>query len=224
MSKFCFKKYLLLFVAALFFASTFATVSCATVSNGTGVKSNYKNSQLNMSEYEGTLISADKLKSWLDNGMRTEDGKPVVVIERTSGVSGVDYDSDGKPDYIPGSVISPFGSLQEVRSDGPVNNVSMILSGPTMNRRLQEYGITKDTVVVFTGVPGYIITRGWWTFYYWGFSEENIKVLDGGTKAYFDAGYYTTNEPKIVKSSSFKISDLPDKSIRVERIDNVNIV
>ncbi len=216
MSKFCSKKYLLSLITALIFAITaFLTVSC-----GTGGGSDYdENPQSSTYNDADTLISVDELKSWVDNSMRTEDGRPVVVIER----SDVDYDNDNKSDYIPGSVISPFGSLQETRSDGPVSNTAMILSGAKMNAVLQDCGITKDTVVVFTGEPGYVITRAWWTFYYWGFSEENIKVLDGGTKAYFNAGYFTTNEPKIVKPSSFKISDLPYDSIRGERIDEARV-
>lgn len=220
MSKFCPKKHLLSLITVLIFAvSSFVMVSC-----GSGGGSGYdENPSTNYYKDADTLISVEKLKSWVDNGMKTEDGKPVVVVERSFSDSGTDYDNDSNPDYIPGSVVSSFGSLQETRSDGPVNNPSMILSGPNMNSVLQDCGITKDTVVVFTGEPGWIITRGWWTFYYWGFSEENIKVLDGGTKAYFNAGYYTTNNLKDPQPSNFEISDLPYASDRAERIDEARV-
>lgn len=207
------KQLLTMISALILFSSSLVLVSCNSGSDS------YSDPTSSYLEDEETLISVGQLKTWYDNGMKTEEGHPVLVIERMR----KDYDNDSKYDFIPGSVVCLFGELQETRNDGPVNNVSMIASGSKMDSILSNLGITKDTVIVFTGQPGYQITRAWWTFYYWGFHESKIKILDGGTPAWVNAGHPTTNSEKIVTPSGFKISDLPYPEARVKRVDEARV-
>lgn len=213
--KFSLKQLLILFSTLLLLSSSLILVSCNSGSDS------YSDPTSSYLKSDDTLISVAQLKQWYDNGMKTEEGHPVLVIERTP----KDYDNDTKNDFIPGSVVCLFGELQETRSDGPVNNTSMIASGSKMDSIVSNLGITEDTVIVFTGQPGYQITRAWWTFYYWGFPESKIKVLDGGTRAWYNAGsgYPTTNNQKIVTPSGFKISDLPYPEARVKRVDEARV-
>jgi 3-mercaptopyruvate sulfurtransferase SseA len=84
-------------------------------------------------------------------------------------------------------------SLHELRAEGPVNSTMnstavsarMVVSGATIDTMLQNMGVTKDTVIVLTSkkAPTFNLTRLWWELYYWGFSEKNIKILDGGVAA-----------------------------------------
>lgn len=216
--KFSLKQLLILFSTLLLLSSSLILVSC---NSGADSYSDPTSSYL---KSEDTLISVAQLKEWYDNGMKTEEGYPVLVIEIIERQP-TDYDNDSKntPDYIPGSVVRSFLDLQETRSDGPVNNTSMVASGSKMDSIISNLGIEEDTVIVFTGQPGYQITRAWWTFYYWGFPESKIKVLDGGTPAWIDAGYPTTNNQKIVTPSGFKISDLPYPEARVKRVDEARV-
>lgn len=211
--KFSLKQLLVLFSTLLLLSSSLILVSCNSGSDS------YSDPTSSYLKSDDTLISVAQLKQWYDNGMKTEEGYPVLVIERQP----KDYDNDTKSDFIPGSVVCNFGELQETRSDGPVNNISMVASGSKMDSIISNLGITEDTVIVFTGQPGYQITRAWWTFYYWGFPESKIKVLDGGTRAWYNAGYPTTNSEKIVTPSGFKISDLPYPEARVKRVDEARV-
>lgn len=208
----------LIFISLLtVIASVFFLISC-----GSDGADSYKKPGSSYFADENTLITVDTLKKWYENGMKTEDGNPVLVVEMEAS----DYDKapDNRSDYIPGSVSITSAELQATRSDGPVFNDSMIASGSQMDGVLSKYGITKDTVIVFTGKqPSYAPERAWWTFYYWGFSKKNIKLLDGGTPLWYKKKYPMTTDIKKVTPSSFKIQDLPYDSERVKRIDEARV-
>ena len=55
----------------------------------------------------------------------------------------------------------------------------MVLSGATMDTLVKKYGIDNNTTIVFTGGSILHATRAYWTFRYWGFQKDKLKVLDG---------------------------------------------
>lgn len=97
--------------------------------------------------------------------------------------------------HIPGAqlVISHAGSVVHDRNEGPMETEHQIGSGHEVEKLLRGYGIQTSDVLVLTSSQQNPWTgcaaRLWWTLYYWGFAPEKIRYLDGGTRAYAEAGY-----------------------------------
>lgn len=125
--------------------------------------------------------------------------------------------------HIPGArlVVSHAGYLVHNRNDGPIESEHKVGSGPAVSKLLQEQGIQKDDVIVivssqqnpWTGCA----SRLWWTLYYWGFPTEKVLTLDGGTRAYAEAGYplQTGTAQLPVTPSKISVTDNP-----IRRIDS----
>lgn len=178
-----------------------------------------------------TTIDAATVKSWVENGMMTESGQRVVVIDCVPNPAGVFPNSDmdswfagdvGKikvnmaaqyggttaPQYkmidmlngagylghIPGAIINVSHEGYEVtaRNDGPILADHEVGTGSLIDQMIQDSGITKDDVLVFTtsrlDYPGFCPARLWWTLRYWGIARDHLLVLNGGNKAYVNAG------------------------------------
>ncbi|WP_160295204.1 sulfurtransferase [Geobacter sp. OR-1] len=130
---------------------------------------------------------------------------------------------DGMLGHIPGArlVISHAGSVVQDRNDGPMEAEHEIGTGSAIDKLLQQHGIQKNDVIVlvssqqnpWTGCA----SRLWWTMYYWGFPTENILTLDGGTRAYAEAGFSLKKgtEQSTVTPSNISVADN-----RTRRIDS----
>ena len=143
---------------------------------------------------QNILIDAPTLKSWVDGGYVNNSNafdKPSVVILNRSG-----------GDFIPGAQY--WGTRGIERYDGPILSGNMVLDGATMDALMQEYGITKDTTIVFTDGA----QRIYFTFWYWGFPEDQLKILNGGRAAWTAYGYELTAEEPVVEPSTLCVSDL----------------
>lgn len=158
-----------------------------------------------------TLISPAELDEWIANGFITDDGDPVVIIDISS-VFGTDA-------TIPGSFVGANVGYanNEVRDEGPLkasesaNTTAsqMVLSGETVDTILSKTGAGEDTIIVFVQKTGIntALTRVWQMFYYWGFSETKLKILDGNVSAVSTAAVgqnWATPE-----SGDFSVKDLP---------------
>ena len=121
------------------------------------------------------------LGNWIANGFVTENGKPVIVIDISSNF--------GVAKTIPGSYQgTAIGYVNaDTRDEGPVNSSAAVgntasqnvISGATVDAMLKGTGATSESVIVFANGAGINtnLTRVWWAFYYWGFSQANIKIL-----------------------------------------------
>ena len=84
--------------------------------------------------------------------------------------------------------------LTMTREEGLGPAGSMMLSGPRMDALVQKLGIDGATTVVLTIPRGstdndtYQLSVAYWTFRYWGFSRERVKILNGGDDAWDVAG------------------------------------
>lgn len=119
--------------------------------------------------------------------------------------------------HIPGSqvVVSHAGSVVRDRNEGPLEMEHQVGSGEQINKLLQSHGIQKDDLIVlvssqqnpWTGCAA----RLWWTLYYWGFAQEKLHYLNGGTRAYAEAGYPLQQgiEEAAVAPSKISIADNP---------------
>jgi len=178
-----------------------------------------------------TVVDAATVKAWVDNGMKTDSGQRVVIIDCVPNPAGVYPNSDmdswfagdvGKikvnmaaqyggttaPQYnvidtlndlgylghIPGAIINVSHEGYEVtaRNDGPILADHEVGTGSLIDQMIQGSGITKDDVLVFTtsrlDYPGFCPARLWWTLRYWGIARDHLLVLNGGNKAYVNAG------------------------------------
>jgi len=161
---------------------------------------------------QGSLLSAEKLKSWIDNGYKDDNGNKVVMLDTSSGkFARSDYDSG----HIPGAHYVDFSNeLTKTRSDGPIDVALMVADGPQFDAHIQKYGIDNNTTVVFTGHHIFWTLRAYWTYRYWGFPQSRLFVLNG--KATTDKSVWTaagyvleTVEPASPTPSTFSVSIWP---------------
>lgn len=167
------------------------------------------------------LIDAETLKSYIDAGYVTPDGKKVLILHVAA--------QDGA---LPATTIRGAYGLasdsyfMEGRSDGPITDGAMVVSGAKMDSFLRAYGIDMNTLVVLTskgllesGSHSQMLARAFWTFKYWGFSNNSVKILDG-TDSYFGSLYPELMEAfryGMPQPSTFSVKDLPGQRMDIYR-------
>ncbi|MDD2582277.1 MAG: rhodanese-like domain-containing protein [Desulfuromonadaceae bacterium] len=148
------------------------------------------------------------------------------LSDQYGGTTSAQYKSfNGMPEsmfgHIPGAIpnVSHEGYEVAVRNDGPIDAEHEVGTGTLISQMLQKYGVTKDDVIVIStsryDYPGFCPSRLWWTLYYWGFAKENIRVLNGGNKAYAMKGYPLQKGVTlpVVTPSSFDVAQLPQRHL-----------
>jgi len=152
------------------------------------------------------LIEAATLKQWLDEGkVNNQDPATrdkVVVLEVTTSAA---YATS----HIPGALLmNSSGELTMTRMEGVAPMTTMILDGTTMDTLIKRSGINGNTTVVFTvnkGGSWLNIARAYFTFRYWGFPKERLKVLNGGDNAWEDAGFTLDAVTPTVAASTYSV-------------------
>ena len=120
------------------------------------------------------LISPATLKAWMDAGLVNGTGYDRVVI--------IDLDTTGNyttVGHIPGARWLDAARLSENRVEGPAVSSTEVATGARMDVLITELGITRNTTIVFTGGSYFYPARAYYTFRYWGFPKNRLKVLDG---------------------------------------------
>ena len=148
------------------------------------------------------------------------------LSDQYGGVTSPLYKSfNGMPDsmfgHIPGAIpnVSHEGYEVAVRNDGPIEADHEVGTGALISQMLQKYGVTKDDVIVIStsryDYPGFCPSRLWWTLYYWGYAKENIRILNGGNKAYAMAGGALQKGVTLplVTPSTFNVTELPQRHL-----------
>jgi len=133
------------------------------------------------------LVSAEALAAEL-----AEDPAPVLldVRWRLGGPPGIDSYRRG---HLPGAV---FADLDRDLAGPPGPAGRHPLPDPAgFQAAMRAAGVSQDRpVVVYDDRDATIAARGWWTLRYFG--HEDVRVLDGGYRAWADAGLgVTTAEP-----------------------------
>ncbi|MFO1196527.1 MAG: selenite/tellurite reduction operon rhodanese-like protein ExtH [Burkholderiaceae bacterium] len=127
------------------------------------------------------LIEPATLKQWIDEGkVNNADpaylDKVVVVTVATA--------AQYAAQHVPGSLLLDAGSqLAITRLDGVGTTGTEVLDGPSMDGLVQRMGVNGNTTVVFVASKGQNAlnpARAYFTFRYWGFPRERLKVLNGG--------------------------------------------
>lgn len=162
------------------------------------------------------LIDPATLKQWMDEG-KINNSDPAcldkVVIITVSPAA--NYTAL----HIPGAqLLNSSTELAITRMEGVATNTSEVPTGPLMDGMIQRFGITKNTTVVFTVSKAQSLmnaTRAYYTFRYWGFPKERLKVLNGGDDAWndtatansWDTAYALTTTVPTVTASTFSVRD-----------------
>lgn len=121
------------------------------------------------------LITAQELKQLID----AKDPKLVIL----AAANDVEY----RLGHIPGSyqVDRPAYEAPAETQNGVTGN---IVDASGFSKLAQGLGISRDSKVIVYDTK-YDATRLWWAFLYYG--KADVRVLDGGIKAWKDAGYDT---------------------------------
>lgn len=152
------------------------------------------------------LIEASTLKTWMDEGrVGNETGfdEKVVVI---------DFRSPATSDRISGSCRLEGADLTTTRFEGVGDATPLVATGAQMDTVIQRLGINEDTTIVFTtGGSAYLATRAYWSFRYWGFPKEQLKLLNGGNTAFatdFPALMAAFDDAPTPTPSTYSVKDL----------------
>ena len=153
-----------------------------------------------------TLLSPETLKTWVDSGIVNSTGfDRVVILDVTSLAT---YTAG----HVPGAQFVNSGDIYQIRQEGPATDVNMNIDGAHMDALIQKYGIDGNTtVVITTGAASpaasaiLTATRTFWTFRYWGFAKEKIKILDGVNFAWKAAYGLDTGTPPAPTPSSYSV-------------------
>lgn len=172
------------------------------------------------------LIEAETLKSYIDAGYVTPEGQKVLILFASDTTTTIDTVGSSIAGAYPLPVNEIFFGA---RSDGPVVDNAMVVDGAGMDKAIREYGIDANTLIVLTGNEytksgnGQFVARAFWTFKYWGFSNKQVKVLNGLDKyfkQYLTANfaaeynkYYTTFRYGMPQPSTFSVKDLPGQQM-----------
>jgi len=154
------------------------------------------------------VIDAATLKGWVDQGkLNAPAGNPdrVVVVSLATFAA---YSTVNRG-HIPGAVLMETTTdLTDVRNEALGPDTNMMLSGEHMDSVVQKFGIDGKTTIVLT-IPKkssdsetYQQSVAYFTYRYWGFARNRIKILNGGDDAWDFAGYPLANHAKTVVTPS----------------------
>lgn len=160
------------------------------------------------------LVDAATLKSWMDDGLVNGDGvfdSKVVIFD----FGGYTMDPAVDPERIQGACRVTAGSLNSRRVEGVATAYPLVATGEQMDAVIQQLGIDENTIIVFTTAetaPMFYATRAYWMFRYWGFSQDQLRVLDGGNKAFraVNGDSLMTRDVPVPVASTFSVKDLAD--------------
>jgi 3-mercaptopyruvate sulfurtransferase SseA len=158
------------------------------------------------------VIDAATLGQWTDEGRVNAPlgtaGRVVVV----SVASAAAFTSTARK-HIPDAFNLDYASeLTMTREEGLGPAIQMMLSGPRMDGIVQKLGIDAATIVVLTIPRGstdletYQQSVAYWTFRYWGFSRDRVKILNGGDDAWDAAGRALTDAILVPARSTYTVS------------------
>lgn len=163
------------------------------------------------------LIEPATLKQWMDEGKvnnadPTSLDRVVVVTVATA--------AQYATQHIPGAqLLNSATELLMTRLEGVGSITTMVLDGPSIDNLVKRFGINKNTTIVFVASNNQNAlnaTRAYFTFRYWGFPKERLKVLNGGENGWanaatansWTASYALTTVAPTIAPSTFSVKNL----------------
>jgi 3-mercaptopyruvate sulfurtransferase SseA len=223
-------------VRALAAAGALAALALASAScGGSAGTSSYAN-PVTTTKTSSAIIDAATLGKWTDEGkvnapLGTADRVVIVSVATLA-----NFTSSTKK-HIPDAVLLDSASdLYLTREEGLGPNGSMILGGAQMDALVKKLGIDGSTTVVLTIPRGstdsehYNQSVAYWTFRYWGFTRERVKILNGGDDAWDVSGRALTDALLVPTASTWSITE--NKTLRdtlhgsvgevIDMVDRIN--
>lgn len=187
-----------------------AAVALATGSCGGSAGTTGYSDPITTTRTSSPIIDAATLATWTDEGkvnapLGTADR--VVVVSVTTPAL---FTSKG---HIPDAFLLDYTTeLTMTREEGLGPAGTLILSGPRMDALVQRLGIDGSTTIVLTAAKGssdslyYQVSVAYFTFRYWGFSRDRVKILNGGDDAWEVAGQPLTEAALVPTPSTFSVT------------------
>jgi|APHig6443717817_1056837.scaffolds.fasta_scaffold26791_2 3-mercaptopyruvate sulfurtransferase SseA len=163
------------------------------------------------------LIEPATLKQWMDEGkVNNTDPASLDRVVIVTVASAAQYAAQ----HIPGSTLLDSGTeLNMTRLEGVGSIGTMVMTGSTIDNIISRSGINKNTTIVFVASKDQNAlnpARAYFTFRYWGFPKERLKVLNGGengwataaTAGNWAASYALTKTAPTVTASTFSVKNL----------------
>jgi 3-mercaptopyruvate sulfurtransferase SseA len=188
-------------------ALALTTWSCGGSAGTTG----YTN-PITTTQTASAIIDAATLAKWTDEGkvnapLGTADR--VVVVSVTTPANFLSTTRKHIPDAV---LLDSATELSMTREEGLGPATIMMLAGPQMDALVQKLGIDGSTTVVFTHPKGSTDSEhlqpavAYWTFRYWGFPRERVKMLNGGDDAWEVAARPLTDAALVPTPSTFSVT------------------
>lgn len=162
------------------------------------------------------LIEPATLKQWIDEGKVNNESaaldRVVIVTVGTAAQYGTQH--------IPGAqLLNSATELLMTRMEGVGSITTMVLDGPAIDSLIRRLCINSHTTIVFVASKNQNslnATRAYFTFRYWGFPKERLKVLNGGENGWetaatangWGASYAMTTAVPTVTPSTFSVKNL----------------
>jgi 3-mercaptopyruvate sulfurtransferase SseA len=191
-----------------------ATLALGLLAGGCGDKagtSAYRNPVAPI-QSSGAIIDAATLASWADEGKINAALGIVDRVVLVSVTTPANFTSTTKR-HIPDALLLDYSSeLTMVREEGLGPAATMMLGGPQMDALVRKLGIDGHTTVVLTYPRGTTdsdfnhVSVAYWTFRYWGFDRDRIKILNGGDDAWDVAGQPLTDAVVAATPSTYSVS------------------
>jgi 3-mercaptopyruvate sulfurtransferase SseA len=177
-------------LAGVLLGATLALVGCG----GADDKGSYPDptASITTTKTATALIEPATLKQWMDEGKvnNTDPASLDRVVIVTVGTA-----AQYATQHIPGAqLLNSSTELLMTRLEGVGSMTTMVLDGPSMDNLIQRLCIDGRTTIVLVASKNQNslnATRAYFTFRYWGFPKERLKVLNGGENGWEAAA--TTN-------------------------------
>jgi 3-mercaptopyruvate sulfurtransferase SseA len=141
------------------------------------------------------MITPKTLNNWLTMGYGVDtfgyNRMVLLAVDSTDGY---------RQGHIPGAYLLEEGpaDLWATRSNGISADEFQVPTKAQMDTIIHRTNIDTDAIIVITGSRMTSIARAYFNFRYWGFPRQQLKVLDGTSAAYAEAGFALQTESPAV--------------------------
>lgn len=163
------------------------------------------------------LIEPATLKQWMDEGkVNNTDPASLDRVVIITVATAAQYAAQ----HIPGAqLLNSATELLMTRLEGVGSISTMVLDGPSIDNLVKRFCINQNTTIVFVASKNQNAlnaTRAYFTFRYWGFPKERLKVLNGGENGWenaatansWPASYALTTVAPTIAPSTFSVKNL----------------
>ncbi|MGE0916967.1 selenite/tellurite reduction operon rhodanese-like protein ExtH [Trichlorobacter lovleyi] len=186
---------------------------------GGGGTSSYTdpNASITTTKTATALIEPATLKQWMDEGkVNNPDPATRDRVVLITPATAAQYAAQ----HIPGAqLLNSSTELNYNRLEGVTAINTMVMDGPSIDVLVKRFGINQNTTIVFVPSKGQNAmnsARAYFTFRYWGFPKERLKILNGGETAWetastagsWSASYALTATVPAITASTFSVKNL----------------